>query len=223
MCLPLGLARGAVWSTMMTESVRSACAVAQVPHLPIRRNCYMSNFKTFVRSGHWPTLFAAFLYFDFCFAIWVLNGAMAPFISETFQLTAGAKGLHGVGADPGRRADALSARRAGAVHRSQERGDGRDGADRLRAGLRLSLREQLRQRARDGRAARHRRARASASRCRSARAGSRRSTRAWRWASPAPATRGPCSRCCSRRRWPTSSAGRRCTAWPPARCCCRWS
>jgi NNP family nitrate/nitrite transporter-like MFS transporter len=53
----------------------------------------MSNVKTFVRSGHWPTLFAAFLYFDFCFAIWVLNGAMAPFISESFQLTAAQKGF----------------------------------------------------------------------------------------------------------------------------------
>jgi NNP family nitrate/nitrite transporter-like MFS transporter len=27
-------------------------------------------------------LLASFLYFDFCFAIWVLNGAMVPFISE---------------------------------------------------------------------------------------------------------------------------------------------
>ena len=53
----------------------------------------MSNFKTFVRSGHWPTLFASFLYFDFCFAIWVMNGAMAPFISETFNLTAAQKGF----------------------------------------------------------------------------------------------------------------------------------
>jgi MFS transporter, NNP family, nitrate/nitrite transporter len=53
----------------------------------------MSNVKTFVRSGHWPTLFAAFLYFDFCFAIWVLNGAMAPFISESFQLTPAQKGF----------------------------------------------------------------------------------------------------------------------------------
>jgi len=53
----------------------------------------MSNFKTFLRSGHAPTLFASFLYFDFTFAIWVLNGAMAPFISETFQLTAAEKGF----------------------------------------------------------------------------------------------------------------------------------
>jgi MFS transporter, NNP family, nitrate/nitrite transporter len=53
----------------------------------------MSDFKTFLKSGHWPTLLAAFLYFDFCFAIWVLNGAMAPFISETFKLDAAQKGF----------------------------------------------------------------------------------------------------------------------------------
>ncbi len=47
----------------------------------------MASFKTVMKSGHPPTLFAAFLYFDFCFAIWVLNGAMGPFITETFKLT----------------------------------------------------------------------------------------------------------------------------------------
>jgi len=51
------------------------------------------SFKTFAAAGHWPTLFAAFLYFDFCFAIWVLNGAMAPFISEAFALTPAQKGF----------------------------------------------------------------------------------------------------------------------------------
>lgn len=53
----------------------------------------MGSFKTFLKSGHAPTLFSAFLYFDFCFAIWVLNGAMAPFISESFHLTAAQKGF----------------------------------------------------------------------------------------------------------------------------------
>lgn len=53
----------------------------------------MSSFKFFLRSGHWPTLLASFLYFDFCFAIWVLNGAMAPFISESFGLDAAQKGF----------------------------------------------------------------------------------------------------------------------------------
>ncbi|HEY9066875.1 MAG TPA: MFS transporter, partial [Burkholderiaceae bacterium] len=52
-----------------------------------------TNFKTFLRAGHSPTLFAAFLYFAFSCCIWVLNGAMAPFISETFQLSPAQKGL----------------------------------------------------------------------------------------------------------------------------------
>ena len=46
----------------------------------------MAGFKTIMKSGHPPTLFASFLYFDFCFAVWVLNGAMAPFLSEAFHL-----------------------------------------------------------------------------------------------------------------------------------------
>ncbi len=49
--------------------------------------------SSFLRVGHWPTLLAAFLYFDFCFAVWVLNGAMAPFISESFGLTPAQKGF----------------------------------------------------------------------------------------------------------------------------------
>ena len=53
----------------------------------------MTTFKTFLRAGHAPTLFAAFLYFTFSCCIWVLNGAMAPFISETFQLSPAQKGL----------------------------------------------------------------------------------------------------------------------------------
>jgi len=47
----------------------------------------MPAYKDFLKSGHPPTLLAAFLYFDFSFAIWVLNGAMGPFISQTFHLS----------------------------------------------------------------------------------------------------------------------------------------
>ncbi len=53
----------------------------------------MAHFKTFLKAGHPPTLFASFLYFDFCFAIWVLNGAMAPFIKESFHLSPQQVGL----------------------------------------------------------------------------------------------------------------------------------
>ena len=53
----------------------------------------MPGFRSFLKSGHSPTLFAAFLYFSFSCCIWVLNGAMAPFISETFNLSPAQKGL----------------------------------------------------------------------------------------------------------------------------------
>lgn len=49
--------------------------------------------REFLKAGHPKTLFASFLYFDFCFAVWVLNGAMAPFISESFSLSPQQKGL----------------------------------------------------------------------------------------------------------------------------------
>lgn len=53
----------------------------------------MSSFKDFWKSGHPGTLLTSLLYFDFCFAIWVLNGAMAPFISEEFGLSPAEKGF----------------------------------------------------------------------------------------------------------------------------------
>jgi NNP family nitrate/nitrite transporter-like MFS transporter len=40
-----------------------------------------------------PTLAASFLYFAFSCCIWVLNGAMAPFISEAYALSPAQKGL----------------------------------------------------------------------------------------------------------------------------------
>ena len=53
----------------------------------------MSDFKSFLRAGHAPTLIASFLYFAFSCCIWVLNGAMAPFITDDLKLTAAEKGL----------------------------------------------------------------------------------------------------------------------------------
>ncbi len=53
----------------------------------------MAGFRDFLKSGHTPTLFAAFFYLMFSFVIWVMNGAMAPFISEQFHLTAAQKGM----------------------------------------------------------------------------------------------------------------------------------
>ncbi len=53
----------------------------------------MASAKMFLKSGHPMTLFASFLYFDFSFAIWVLNGAMAPFITEQYHLSPTQVGL----------------------------------------------------------------------------------------------------------------------------------
>mgnify|MGYP000491036694 CR=1 FL=1 len=52
-----------------------------------------TSFKSFLKSGHAPTLVASFLYFAFSCGIWVLNGAMAPFISEAYRLSAAQMGL----------------------------------------------------------------------------------------------------------------------------------
>src|SRR3990167_9225302 len=47
----------------------------------------MLQFREFLKSGHAPTLWSSFLYFGFSCAVWVINGAMAPFIRVAFQLT----------------------------------------------------------------------------------------------------------------------------------------
>ena len=47
----------------------------------------MFSFREFLKSGHAPTLWSSFLYFAFSCAIWVINGAMAPFIRESLSLT----------------------------------------------------------------------------------------------------------------------------------------
>jgi MFS transporter, NNP family, nitrate/nitrite transporter len=49
--------------------------------------------RDFMKSGHPGTLFTALLYFDFCFAVWVLNSALAPYISDEFGLTPEQKGF----------------------------------------------------------------------------------------------------------------------------------
>ena len=50
-------------------------------------------FRSFLSTGHAPTLDAAFLFFSFSCCIWVLNGATSPFISETFNLSPAQIGL----------------------------------------------------------------------------------------------------------------------------------
>ena len=47
----------------------------------------------FRRAGHWPTLLAAFLYFDLSFCVWYLLGPLGNFIAQDLALTATQKGL----------------------------------------------------------------------------------------------------------------------------------
>ncbi len=53
----------------------------------------MTSLATLRRSGHWPTLLAAFLYFDVSFCVWYLLGPLGTFIAEDLQLSATSKGL----------------------------------------------------------------------------------------------------------------------------------
>src|SRR4029453_13682667 len=49
--------------------------------------------RSFLRSGHLPTLCAAFLYFDISFMVWVLLGALINHISADLPLSPSQKGL----------------------------------------------------------------------------------------------------------------------------------
>lgn len=49
--------------------------------------------KGFLKAGHLPTLFAAFLYFDFSFMVWVLLGPLGVAIAAQLHLDPGQKGL----------------------------------------------------------------------------------------------------------------------------------
>jgi NNP family nitrate/nitrite transporter-like MFS transporter len=51
------------------------------------------NLREFRRAGHFPTLLCAFLYFDVSFMVWMLLGALAPFLVADFNLTPAQKGL----------------------------------------------------------------------------------------------------------------------------------
>ncbi len=46
----------------------------------------MANFKALKGEGHWPTLLAAFLYFDFSFMVWTMLGPLSTEISESLAL-----------------------------------------------------------------------------------------------------------------------------------------
>lgn len=44
------------------------------------------KFQEFKQAGHWPTLLAAFLYFDVSFMVWVMLGPLSLYITQDLQL-----------------------------------------------------------------------------------------------------------------------------------------
>jgi NNP family nitrate/nitrite transporter-like MFS transporter len=51
------------------------------------------NIRDFLRAGHWPTLLAAFVYFDISFLVWVLLGGLSNHIAADLELTHTQRGL----------------------------------------------------------------------------------------------------------------------------------
>ena len=49
--------------------------------------------RSFLKAGHMPTLFSAFLYFDLSFMVWVLLGPLGVAIAKSFHLDPAQKGL----------------------------------------------------------------------------------------------------------------------------------
>ncbi len=49
--------------------------------------------RDFLKAGHTPTLFAAFLYFDLSFMVWVILGPLGVAIAKEFHLDPAQKGL----------------------------------------------------------------------------------------------------------------------------------
>ncbi|HWI03519.1 MAG TPA: MFS transporter, partial [Acidimicrobiales bacterium] len=49
--------------------------------------------STLRRAGHFPSLVAAFVYFDVSFMVWMLLGALGPYVAADLDLSAAQKGL----------------------------------------------------------------------------------------------------------------------------------
>src|SRR5713226_2650176 len=79
----------------MASRPRSAWVLSLVNRASVRQlqARYEMNTRSFLKSGHFPTLMAAFLYFDVSFMVWVLLGPLAPFLGEQLHLSATQKGF----------------------------------------------------------------------------------------------------------------------------------
>ena len=175
--------------------------------------------RDFRRAGHAPTLFAAFLYFDVSFMVWVLIGSLANSIVPDFGLSDAQKGLMVAVPLAGRGDAAAGARRADRPDgRAADRHPGHGADDASRCSW-----------AGSGPIASARscwwaccwalRGRASPPPCRWPAAGIRPSIRGWRWESPGRAIAARPWPHFSAPAWPRRGAGTPSSAWPWSRCC----
>src|ERR687898_643547 len=58
---------------------------------PHDREAIAMKFAEFKKAGHWPTLLAAFLYFDISFMAWVALGPLMVYIAHDMNLAVSEK------------------------------------------------------------------------------------------------------------------------------------
>jgi NNP family nitrate/nitrite transporter-like MFS transporter len=71
----------------------------------------MKHLGDLKRSGHWPSLLAAFLHFDVSFMVWIILGALGPYIAADAQII----GAHHLAGHHGSHVATLSASALGLV------------------------------------------------------------------------------------------------------------
>ena len=108
---------------------------------------YAMKFAEFKKAGHWPTLLAAFLYFDISFMAWVALGPLMVYIAHDMNLAVSEKFTLVAIPGSGRRAAACSDGRPRRHHRRQANRHHR--ADHRHRGDRLGVAVRARQQARD--------------------------------------------------------------------------
>src|SRR5450432_2437942 len=74
----------------LNKGGRIRCGLVTPARAPVPKSMKLSELK---KAGHWPTLLAAFLYFDVSFMIWTLLGPLGAQIGESLGLTPQQKGL----------------------------------------------------------------------------------------------------------------------------------
>jgi MFS transporter, NNP family, nitrate/nitrite transporter len=58
-----------------------------------RQSAASMKFTDLAKAGHWPTLFSAFIYFDYSFMVWTILGPLGAQIGTSLHLSAEQKGL----------------------------------------------------------------------------------------------------------------------------------